>query len=106
MFTLDTRGNDVILDTIWLSKYYAVIGYQNMKVIFRGPHQPEFQFIRYCKSTGKKSQADCVTTEAKKKGVSVWDEFLDVLKEISGLPPDRALEFSINIISGTIPVSK
>jgi len=29
--------------------------------------------------------------EIKKKGVPVWDEFLDVFKKISGLPPDRAV---------------
>ena len=38
--------------------------------------------------------------------MSVWEEFPDVSKEIFRLPPDRVLEFSIDIILGTIPISK
>ena len=35
----------------------------------------------------------------------MWNEFLDVFDEISGLPPDRVVEFSIDIISGATPIS-
>ena len=38
--------------------------------------------------------------------MSVWNEFLDVFDEISGLPPNSVVEFSIDIISGAIPISK
>jgi len=38
--------------------------------------------------------------------VSAWDEFPDVFKKILGLPPNRGLEFSIDIIPGTISISK
>jgi len=35
------------------------------------------------------------------------EEFLDVfLEDLPGLPPDRVLEFSIDIILGTAPISK
>ena len=46
------------------------------------------------------------TAEIQKKGVPVWNEFPEVFKEISGFPPDRVIEFSIDIISGTVPISK
>jgi len=37
----------------------------------------------------------------------VVEEFLDVFPEdLPGLPPDRVLEFSIDIILGTTPISK
>jgi len=36
----------------------------------------------------------------------VWDEFSDVLEGITGLSPDRVVEFTIDIIAGTIPISK
>jgi len=36
----------------------------------------------------------------------VWKEFPDVFKEMSGLPSDKVLEFSIDIISETIPIFK
>jgi len=53
-----------------------MIACQNKKVIFRIPHQQEFQFIRERKSTGKKNQADCATIEVEKKGVPAWNEFV------------------------------
>ena len=46
------------------------------------------------------------TVEIQEKRVPVWNEFLEVFKEISGLPPDRAIEFSIDTIPGTVPISK
>ena len=94
MFVLDTGGYDVILGMTWLSKNHAVIDCQNKKVIFRIPHQSEFQFFGERKSLRKEDQLDCATVEDKKKTVSVWNEFLDVFEEISGLPPDRVMEFS------------
>jgi len=75
-------------------------------VIFRISHQPEFQFIREYKSLRKEDQLDCATAEDKKKRVSVWNEFLDVFEEISGLSPNRVVEFSIDIILGVTPISK
>jgi len=68
---------------IWVSRYHAVIDCQNKKVIFRIPHQPEFQFDGEHKSAKGKTQSVCATVEIKKKGVLVWDEFPDVSKEIS-----------------------
>jgi len=86
MLVLDTGGYDVILCMTWLSKHHAVIDCRNKKVIFRIPHQLEFQFIEECKSTGRKSQTDRDTREVKAKKIPVWDEFLNVFEEISGLP--------------------
>ena len=98
MFVLDTGGYDVILGMTCLSKYHAVIDCRNKKVIFRIPHQPEFQLFGERKSLRKEDQLDCATAEDKKKRVSVWNEFLDVFEEISGFPPDRVVEFSVDLI--------
>jgi len=38
----------------WLSKYYAVIDYQNKSVIFRISHKSEFQFIGESKASRQK----------------------------------------------------
>ena len=46
------------------------------------------------------------TAEIQKKGILVWNEFSDVFEEISGLSPNRAVEFSIDTILGTVPISK
>jgi hypothetical protein len=36
----------------------------------------------------------------------VLKEFKDVFQEVTGLPPRRDIDFSINLIPGTTPVSK
>jgi len=76
------------------------------KVIFRIPYQPEFQFDGEHKFAKRKTQSVCATAEIKKEGVPVWNEFSAVFKEISGVSPDKAVEFSIDIIPGIVPISK
>ena len=46
------------------------------------------------------------TSEIQKKGIPVWDEFPEVFAEVSGLPPERMIEFSIDTIPGAAPISK
>ena len=94
----------MILGMTWLSKYHVVINCRNKKIIFKIPHQAEFQFDEKHKSAKRKTQM--ITAEIQKKGVPVWDEFLDVFKETSGPSPDRAVEFSINTIPGAVPILK
>ena len=96
----------MIIRITWLSKYHAMIDCQNKKIIFRIPHQSEFQFVGECKSTEKKSQTDCATKEVKGKKMPVWNEFSDVTEKILGLSPDRTVEFSIDIVQGATPISK
>ena len=33
-------------------------------------------------------------------------EFLEVFQEVPGLPPDREIEFAIELVPGTTPISK
>ena len=89
MLVLDTKGYDVILGMTWLSKYHAVIDCRNKKVIFRIPLQPEFQFEGEHKPTKGKTQM--TVAEIQEKRVPVWNEYPEVFKEISGLPPDRVI---------------
>jgi len=104
MLVLDTKGYDVILGMTWLSQYYAVIDCREKKINFRIPHQPEFQFSGEVKSTKGKTQM--TTSEVQKQKVPVWDEFPEVFAEISGLPPERMIEFSIDTVPGAAPISK
>jgi len=107
MFMINIGGYDVILGMTWLSKYRAVIDYQNKSVIFRISHQPEFQFVGESKASRQKHQRDCVIIEAEEISKPVMEEFLDVFPgDLPGLPPDRVLEFSIDVIPGTAPISK
>jgi len=103
---LDTGGYDIILRMTWLSKYHVVVDCRNQKVIFRIQHQLEFRFRGECRSMEQGNWRDCAIVEARKKRTPVWDEFLEVFEESPGLPPDRVIEFSIDVIPGTTPISK
>ena len=48
----------------------------------------------------------CSTVAAQEKPIPVVEEFMDVFGELSGLPPDREIEFPIEVIPGTAPISK
>ena len=37
---------------------------------------------------------------------AVLKEFADVFQEVPGLPPKRDIDFSINLVPGSIPISK
>ena len=104
MLVLDTKGYDVILGMTWLNKYHAVIDCRNKKVIFRIPLQPQFQFDEEHKSAKRKTEM--ITAKIQKKRVPVCNEFSEVFAEISGLPPDRVVEFSIDTVPGIVPISK
>ena len=80
MFMINTSGYDVILGMTWLSKYHAVIDV-GIRVIFRIPHQPEFQFVGESRASRQKHQGDYVITEAEEMSKPVVEEFLDVFPE-------------------------
>ena len=90
----------------WLSKYYEVIDYRNRKVILKIPHQLEFQLKGECRSTEQGNRGDRVAIEARKKRIPVWDEFPDVFEESRGVSSDRIVEFFIDIILRTTPISR
>ena len=46
------------------------------------------------------------TPELEPKDISVVQEFLEVFQEVPGLPPDREIEFAIELVPGTAPISK
>lgn len=50
---------------------------------------------------------DASVVEPKLEGVSVVEEFSDVFsKELPGLPPDKEIEFVINLLFGMALISK
>jgi len=46
------------------------------------------------------------TPELDPNYIPVVQEFLDVFQEVPGLPPDREIEFAIELLPGTAPISK
>ena len=123
---LDVLEFDVILGMDWLARHYASLDCREKVVIFRIPNDDEFHF-RGDKASMPQNLISAITArkmlrmgcqgylamvrnvEADKGAVDrvlVVCEFPNVFpEELSGLPPDRKIEFCIDVVPGTDPIS-
>jgi hypothetical protein len=119
-------GFDVILGMDWLSKYGASIDCRLKEVVFRPPDAEEFKFCgsrvratppilsaiqarKWVKDGAQAYLAYVMAkpeVEAKLEDIPVVRDFPDVFAKISGLPPDREVEFTIELMPGTQPIHK
>ncbi|XP_059654941.1 uncharacterized protein LOC132301729 [Cornus florida] len=117
---------DIILGMNWLSAYHASIDCFRKKVIFQIPREPKFRFTGERKGYSKLSHLSytnqkvveervsgllgyVVDTENKEvtfENVPVVQEFTDVFPDdLPGLPVDREVDFTIELVPGTAPIS-
>ncbi|KAL8131237.1 hypothetical protein AgCh_007237 [Apium graveolens] len=90
---------DVILGMDWLSKHDAQIDCRNKKVMVKTPDERIVTFKAYV--------IDKSQEPTKLEDIPVVNDFPDVFPdELPGLPPDREIEFAIDLAPGTEPVSK
>ncbi|KAL5563369.1 hypothetical protein UlMin_033116 [Ulmus minor] len=128
LIVLDMHDFDVILGMDWLSKYNATIDCRKRRVIFEPMGEEKFKFVGKPKKSGtpiisalkakKMLSNGCVGYLAhvmdttvdvilKPEDVHVVKNFLEVFPEdLPGLPPDREIEFEIELLPGTSPISK
>ncbi|KAL5570640.1 hypothetical protein UlMin_027215 [Ulmus minor] len=128
LIVLDMHDFDVILGMDWLSKYNATIDCRKRRVIFEPMGEEKFKFVGKPKKSGtpiisalkakKMLSNGCVgylvhvvdttiDTILKPEDVHVVRNFLEVFPEdLPGLPPDREIEFEIELLPGTSPISK
>ncbi|KAL5555350.1 hypothetical protein UlMin_037586 [Ulmus minor] len=112
LVVLEMHDYDVILGMDWLSKYNAKIDCHKKRVSFEPTEGQKFAF------QGEKKRSRCMgylvnmldttmklTTQP--ENVPIVKEFLDVFPEdLPGIPPDREIEFKIDLLPGTAPISK
>ena len=110
---IDMPSFDTVLGMDWLGTFYATIDCRQRKVLFKIPDHPEFAFLSGSSSLGPvEYKAERVTSEAMNMEVEeemprVVRDFEDVFpEEVIGLPPDRCLEFSIDLVPGAQPISR
>ena len=116
---IEMPGFDVVFGMNWMALFHASIDCRAGKVIFRIPGHPEFAFARGEKSVGSAKfrarprekliavlQSDPFVDVVEPESVKVVKDFPDVFQELPGFPPDRFLEFSIDLVPGTSPISK
>ena len=118
---------DIILGMDWFSKYHANIDCHDRVMVFNPLNEPSFRFIgskpMLCipiisaMKARRMLNKGCMRylasiVDASKEGLSVEEvpivcEYPNViLDDLSGLPPDREIEFKIDLIPGTAPISK
>ncbi|XP_035841368.1 uncharacterized protein LOC118488233, partial [Helianthus annuus] len=115
LFPIHMCDFDVILGIDWLSRHQVTIDCHSRRVIFGNLHHPD---IIYQGTQARKSISNgCAGFLASIKDISasiksidshsVVREYPDVFPdELPGLPPDRQLEFTIDLIPGAEPISK
>jgi hypothetical protein len=102
---LDSKGIDVILRMGWLSKVNAVIQCAKRTVLLTSPEGERLEFIATLPSA-----ADCAVNQLKANSIEdirVVSEYPDVfLDDLPGMPPERDIEFIIDLLPGTAPIAK
>jgi hypothetical protein len=105
LIVLDSKGIDIILDMDWLRKYDGVILCAKREIRLTKKDGTIVEF-------NAAIQAEQVSLLNKVQGTSLNDiriaqEYLDVFPEdLPGMPPDHDIEFIIELLPGTPPISK
>ncbi|XP_057439895.1 uncharacterized protein LOC130731637, partial [Lotus japonicus] len=110
---LPLKNLDVILGMDWLSHYHCLLDCSRKKVVFPDSDLFEYLSINHISaslSEGTQKYFSLLSLEGKKEsniqGIPVVRDFADVFPgDVPGLPPVRDVEFVIDIVPGTGPIS-
>src|SRR3954464_13456787 len=103
LIILDSQGLDVILGMDWMTKYEEVLDCANRNVTLTTPDKKWIRFKSNFEYKGSKLNS--------LKGVSIDSmlivrEYPDVfLEEFPGMPPDRDVEFLIDLLPGSVLIA-
>jgi hypothetical protein len=103
---LEASSIDLILGMSWLRKAKAIIQCGRGTVELTSPKRERFQ-VEIAVTTSSKRAMFFTAEEFVGNNIRVVRDFLDVfLEELPGMPPDREVEFVIDLLPGTAPISK
>jgi hypothetical protein len=110
LIVLESKGIDVILRMNWLSKYRELIDCAKKSVKMTTLEGKEMEFIAepvvIAKGVANRAKVNQLDASQGLE-VPVVNEFPDVFpKELLGMPPDRDIEFVIELKPGTTPIYK
>jgi hypothetical protein len=126
LVVFEMSGFDIILGMDWLSKYHACVDCFCKEIVFRPPGAAEFRIkgdrntsalklISAIQATkllrsGCSGYLACVTEEKlgrRIEEIPIVKEFVDVFpEELPGIPLDKEIEFTIDLLPDTAPISK
>jgi hypothetical protein len=108
LIVLESKGIDVILGMDWLSKYKVLIHCAKKSVKLTTPKGKEMKFVAepVVTTKGVANRVKVSQLDANQGSVvPVVNEFPDVFpEELPGMPPDRDIEFVIELKPGTTPI--
>jgi hypothetical protein len=110
LIVLESKGIDIILGMDWLSKHMVLIECTKKSVKLTTLKGKEMEFVTESVVTtkGVANHAKVNQLDASQGSkVPAVNEFPDVfLEELPGMPPDRDIEFVIELKPGTTPIYK
>jgi hypothetical protein len=107
LVVLGSNGVDVILGCDWLKSCDGVIHCANETIMLTSPQGERIQVSRDMSTNAKGEIMINHLEEKPLENIKVVWEYPDVFpKELPGMPLDRDIEFSIELIPRTAPISK
>jgi hypothetical protein len=110
LIVMGTQGIDVILGMNWLDKYQTIISCDKRTIKLVSP-QGEEVVVELVSPEPRKGGCHQMAIDSKEayslQTIKVVSEFSDVFaKDLPGMPPERKVEFAIELLPGTAPISK
>jgi hypothetical protein len=103
---LEANNIDLILGMSWLRKAKAIIHYGRGAVELTSPKGERFD-VEITVTTSTIRVSFFIDVEFVGNNIRVVRDFPDVFpEELPGMPPDREVEFVIDLLLGTAPISK
>jgi hypothetical protein len=105
LLLLDLKGMDVLLGMNWMTQYHVSIDIPSRIVEIGSPeNKPTLLYLPQPQSFNSCTYA---TSGVKLEDIPVVCEYPDVFSDdLPGMPPDRDIEFIIELQPGTAPISK
>jgi hypothetical protein len=105
LIVLESKDLDIILGMNWLASHDATIQCAKRTVLFSGPKGDKVELVADPPSGAGGSVQEFNGKPL--KDIRVVSGYPDVfLEELLGMPPDRDVEFVIDLLPGTAPISK
>jgi hypothetical protein len=106
LVVLPGLGIDVILGMNWMSQNGVLIDTSTRVVMLRDPIDQKSFLVQLPRKVDLSGEVHAVQAKALSE-IPVVSEFPDIFPDdLSGLPPDRDVEFKIELLPGTAPISR
>jgi hypothetical protein len=105
LLILGLEGMDIILGADWMTHHRVVLDVAARALEIRSPTSEDL--VLYLPSQDSTQSCAFAMMESPVKKIPVVCEYTDVFPdELPGMPPDRDIEFAIELQPGTSPISK